>query len=311
MAETSAGFEALAEAVAGSLGGFISSAVLFPLDFVKTQQQAGTVKGSFLSVGAAILSKTERLGAARRTASWRHGPTTWLLLALAAAAATAAPSGTMGPHASGVVFKPCSAGSEAQRVRPTYPSYRWTSSPSLSQFEIPAQGETGRITDPSGRCLSVLDCALPAHQPALTAAGMGVAVLDECGAGPCGGANQQWTHTPKEAGVFELLTTLTPAASLSLRDGERGPEVEGWRLMGTFNPEIVNDERHASPRPQPAARELTVCPAAPTASWCRRSTQSPTPPSPNPPPTPSRSVPHPPGAAVVTARAARRAINVA
>ena len=57
MAETSAGFEALAEAVAGSLGGFISSAVLFPLDFVKTQQQAGTVKGSFLSVGAAILKE--------------------------------------------------------------------------------------------------------------------------------------------------------------------------------------------------------------------------------------------------------------
>eukprot|EP01045_Picozoa_sp_COSAG04_P014157 COSAG04_NODE_1045_length_8578_cov_9.398396_11_plen_127_part_00 len=57
MAETSAGFEALAEAVAGSLGGFISSAVLFPLDFVKTQQQAGTVKGSFLSVGAVILKE--------------------------------------------------------------------------------------------------------------------------------------------------------------------------------------------------------------------------------------------------------------
>ena len=126
----------------------------------------------------------------------------------------------------------------------------------LPQFEIPAQGETGHITDPSGRCLSVLDCALPAHQPALTAAGMGVAVLDECGAGPCGGANQQWTHTPKEAGVFELLTTLTPAAAAAatLQNGERAPEVEGWRLMGTFDPGIVNDERNAPPRPQPAAR---------------------------------------------------------
>ena len=35
----SASFNAAAEAVAGALGGFISSAVLFPLDFVKTQQQ--------------------------------------------------------------------------------------------------------------------------------------------------------------------------------------------------------------------------------------------------------------------------------
>ena len=47
-------FEAAAEAIAGSIGGFISSAVLFPLDYVKTQQQAGTVKGSFLTVAAKV-----------------------------------------------------------------------------------------------------------------------------------------------------------------------------------------------------------------------------------------------------------------
>jgi hypothetical protein len=57
MAQQSQAFEAAAEAIAGSIGGFISSAVLFPLDYVKTQQQAGTVKGSFLTVAAEILKK--------------------------------------------------------------------------------------------------------------------------------------------------------------------------------------------------------------------------------------------------------------
>ena len=53
----SAGFEAAAEAVAGAIGGFVSSAVLFPLDYVKTQQQAGTEKGNFLSIAAKIYKK--------------------------------------------------------------------------------------------------------------------------------------------------------------------------------------------------------------------------------------------------------------
>ena len=62
--------EAAAEAIAGSIGGFISSAVLFPLDYVKTQQQAGSVKGGFLSVASAILKKDGPL-AFYRGAQWR------------------------------------------------------------------------------------------------------------------------------------------------------------------------------------------------------------------------------------------------
>ena len=69
MAQSQA-FEATAEAIAGSIGGFISSAVLFPLDYVKTQQQAGTVKGSFLTVAVKIW-KEKGLLAFYSGAPWR------------------------------------------------------------------------------------------------------------------------------------------------------------------------------------------------------------------------------------------------
>jgi len=76
---------------------------------------------------------------------------------------------------------------------------------------------------------------------------MGVAVLDECGAGPCAGANQKWTTTAGTApGVFELVSTLTaaPAEDGQAREqlGGRRLQAESWKLMGTFNPEIVNGE---------------------------------------------------------------------
>jgi hypothetical protein len=126
------------------------------------------------------------------------------------------------PHASALKLKPCEKDSAVQR------------------FKIPAAGETGRIVDgETGRCVAVLDCLLPNKQPQLQAAGMGVAVLDECGAGACDGANQQWTHVASTAGNFELVSTLSSTSD----GGQLGSVlVESWKLMGTFNPENVDNE---------------------------------------------------------------------
>ena len=122
----------------------------------------------------------------------------------------AAPSGNMGPHASGMHFVPCAAG--AHRFVPpgsphdvllscgtvdcATPDQLWLhrDPAATSKWRLPAAGASGPVVDAaSGRCISVLDCALPSAQPQLKSAGMGVAVLDECGAGPCAGKNQQWT----------------------------------------------------------------------------------------------------------------------
>ena len=146
-----------------------------------------------------------------------------LLLAAAATVVVAqpAPAGGLGPHASNLQFKPCS---------PTTAPQMW---------KVPEPGETGEIVDEeTGRCVSILDCLLPGKQPALAAQKMGVGVLDECGAGPCAGKNQQWTTTAGTApGVFELVSTLTAEV-----DQRRRLQAESWKLMGTFNPELVDNE---------------------------------------------------------------------
>lgn len=129
------------------------------------------------------------------------------------------------PHASPLKFKPC--------VKDT----------STQQFKIPAVGETGEIVDrETGRCLAVLGCLLPNTQPQLNAAGMGVAVLDECGAGPCDGKNQQWSHVASTGGNFELVSTLVPTPATTERGQLDSVRIEAWKLMGTFNPEIVDNQ---------------------------------------------------------------------
>jgi hypothetical protein len=140
------------------------------------------------------------------------------------------------PHASALKFKPCEKDSAAQR------------------FKIPAAGETGLVVDSdTGRCLAVLDCLLPNKQPQLQAAGMGVVVLDECGAGSCDGANQQWTHVTSTAGHFELVSTLNPTFAMGEGRQLAGVLVESWKLMGTFNPENVDNENVVVQKINPVA----------------------------------------------------------
>ena len=118
-----------------------------------------------------------------------------------------------GPHASGLTIRPCDATKAAQR------------------FRVPASGTTGQIRDKStGRCVSVLECALPSKQPQLADAEMGVAMLDRCG-GSCAASSQRWEQNPVGNEHIELISKLRPGSS-----------DQQWRIAGTFNPESVNGE---------------------------------------------------------------------
>ena len=100
-------------------------------------------------------------------------------------------------------------------------------------WRVPAPGETGHIVDDAtGRCVSVLDCALPNAQPQLRGAQMGLAVLDVCGSGSCGGKNQQWTNaaSPGKSNQINLISTMKLGAD----------PTQPWKLMGTFNPGLVD-----------------------------------------------------------------------
>ncbi len=124
----------------------------------------------------------------------------------------------------------------------------------LSRWKLPANGASGHVVDDaSGRCLSVLDCALPSAQPQLNAAQMGVAVLDECGAGPCAGKNQQWTvATSSKPGELHLvrsppsIVAVTPQCSSATSSltalRKQVSALQPWKLMGTFSPQQVNGE---------------------------------------------------------------------
>ena len=49
-------FDSFVEAICGSVGGFVSATVLFPLDAIKTRMQAGA-KGSYLDIAKDIMAK--------------------------------------------------------------------------------------------------------------------------------------------------------------------------------------------------------------------------------------------------------------
>ena len=161
-------------------------------------------------------------------------------LVVGVAAAAAAAPGVLGPHASPLQLKPCGgANADAQ------------------SWQMPSPGETGLIVDDAtGRCVSVLDCALPNVQPQLQVAQMGVAVLDVCGSGSsCGGNNQQWTNTasPGRPGQFNLVSAMKPGAD----------PTQPWKLMGTFDPKSVDVtpsppvfNSHLQPPPHPPAASL-------------------------------------------------------
>jgi hypothetical protein len=137
-------------------------------------------------------------------------PTAWLLLVTLVHAATA--QETAPRTWSGLTVMPCDESKEAQK------------------FSALPSSE-GRIADKStGRCITVLDCALPSPVPAMSANQMGVAVLDACGGPTCGSASQRWSIEPSGTpGASELVSPLHKAADTS------------WRVQGTFSPPDVDN----------------------------------------------------------------------